>query len=95
VESTPFGQGQPYSPGQIGRLLRAGFFRVEQRDTALYMPPSALRLVLRGAPMWERAGRLLAPQLAGLAIAEATKDLYNVVPLGKASARRVVVTETG
>ncbi len=40
VESTPFGQGQPYSPGQIGRLLAASLFRVERRDRALYMPPS-------------------------------------------------------
>ncbi len=95
VESTPFGQGQPYSPGQIGRLLRAGFFRIIRRDTALYMPPSSLRLVLRGAPMWERAGRIVAPQLAGLTITEAAKDLYTVIPLGAASARRVVVTESG
>ena len=38
-ESTPFGHGQPYSPGQIGRLLAASLFRVERRDTALYLPP--------------------------------------------------------
>ncbi len=95
VESTPFGQGQPYSPGQIGRLLRAGFFRVEHRDTALYVPPSRLRVMLRSAPIWERGGRMLTPQLAGVTITEATKDLYNVVPLGAALARRVVVTETG
>jgi SAM-dependent methyltransferase len=94
-EATPFGQGQPYSPGQIGQLLRAGFFRIERRDSALYMPPSRLRLVLRGAPMWERAGHFVVPQLAGVTITEATKDLYNIVPLGAASARRVVVTEPG
>ena len=95
VESTPFGQGQPYSPGQIGRLLRAGFFRIERRDTALYMPPSRLRMILRSAQLWERVGRFATPQLAGLTITEATKDLYNVVPLGAASARRMVVTESG
>ena len=32
-ESTPFGHGQPYSFGQIGRLLAAALFRVERRDT--------------------------------------------------------------
>ena len=42
VESTPFGQGQPYSPGQIGRLLADSLFRVERRDTALYLPPTQL-----------------------------------------------------
>ena len=95
LESTPFGQGQPYSPGQITRLLEAGFFRIEQRDTALFLPPSRLRLVLRGAPMWERAGRMLAPQLAGVTITEAMKDFYTLVPLGEASGRRVVFTEAG
>ena len=56
VESTPFGHGQPYSPGQIGRLLAASLFRVERRDTALYMPPTSLRLVLRSAQLLERSG---------------------------------------
>ena len=93
VETTPFGQGQPYSPGQIGRLLSTGFFRVERRDTALYLPPWKLRLVLRNAHFCESVGRFVAPQLAGVTITEAVKDLYNVVPLGAASMRRVVVTE--
>jgi SAM-dependent methyltransferase len=93
VESTPFGQGQPYSPGQIGRLLTSGFFRVERRDTALYLPPLRWRPVLRNARFCEAVGRFAAPQLAGVTITEAVKDLYTVVPLGAASARRVVVTE--
>jgi SAM-dependent methyltransferase len=93
VENTPFGQGQPYSPGQIGDLLRAGMFRVERRDTALYLPPSSLRLVLRGAPLWESAGRFLAPQLAGVTITEASKDLYSAVPVGARARRRLVFKE--
>jgi SAM-dependent methyltransferase len=40
VEATPFGQGTPYSPGQLGRLLAESLFRVERRDTALYLPPT-------------------------------------------------------
>src|SRR5690242_9129998 len=54
VETTPFGQGQPYSASQIGRLLAASMFHVEQRDTALYMPPTGLRVVLRSAALIER-----------------------------------------
>ena len=93
VESTPFGQGQPFSPGQIGRLLAAGLFRVERRDTALYMPPADLRLILRGAPVWERTGRWLAPRFAGLTLTEAVKDVYAAVPLAAPQRRRVVVAE--
>ena len=94
VESTPFGQGQPYSPGQIKRLLEAAFFRIERHDTALYMPPTRLRWVLRSARFWEGLGRFKAPQLAGVTLTEAMKDLYTVIPLGAASARRVVVSES-
>ena len=93
VESTPFGQGQPYSPGQIERLLMGSLFRVERRDRALYMPPSRYRLVLRGAGLFERAGRSLAPQLAGVTITEAVKDVYAAMPLAKPARRRVVLAE--
>ncbi|MGH7042366.1 MAG: class I SAM-dependent methyltransferase, partial [Acetobacteraceae bacterium] len=76
LESTPFGHGQPYSSGQLGRLLAGALFRVERRDTALYLPPSRRRVILRGAPLWERAGRRVAAGLAGVTIAEAVKDVY-------------------
>lgn len=39
AEHTPFGHGQPYSPGQVTRLLGRHLFRVERRDSALYVPP--------------------------------------------------------
>jgi SAM-dependent methyltransferase len=90
VESTPFGQGQPYSPGQINRLLAASLFRVERRDTALYVPPTRLRVVLRGARLIERVGRGVAPRLAGVILTEAVKDVYAAMPLRAAARRRVV-----
>jgi SAM-dependent methyltransferase len=92
VESTPFGQGQPYSQGQIGRLLAASLFRVERRDRALYMPPSSHRLILQTARMWERAGRKLVPQFAGVTITEAVKDVYAALPLAATARRRLVVS---
>jgi len=93
VENTPFGQGEPYSAGQIGRLLSAALFRVEQRDTALYLPPTNIRLVLRSAPMLERAGRRVVPRLAGVTITEAVKDVYAALPLRAAPRRRLVLAE--
>lgn len=93
VESTPFGQGQPYSPGQIGRLLTGAMFSVERRDTALYLPPTGLRVVLRGAPLWERTGRLLLPQFAGVTLTEAVKDVYAAVPVKGVVRRRLVLAE--
>ncbi len=93
VESTPFGQGRPYSPGQIGRLLKGSLFRVERRDGALYVPPSNHRLVLRSARLFERAGRRLVPQFAGLTITEAVKDVYAAIPLSVPARRRLMVSE--
>ncbi len=91
AETTPFGTGQPYSPGQIGRVLAGSLFRIERRDTALHMPPLRLRLALRSARAIEAGGRRLLPQLAGVAITEAVKDVYAALPL-KEGRRRMVMS---
>ena len=93
LEHTPFGQGQPYSPGQIGRLLSASLFRVERRDWALYLPPTDLRLALRGARLWERAGRAALPNLGGVVLTEAVKDVYAAVPADAIRRRRLVLAD--
>lgn len=92
-ESTPFGHGQPYSQGQLGRLLSTSLFRVERRDYALWMPPSRARLVLRSAPLFERAGRRVMPGFAGVTLTEAVKDVYAAVPLRAVMRRRLVLAE--
>ena len=93
VETTPFGQGQPYSAGQVGRLLAAAMFRVERRDAALYVPPTNLRLLLRSARLIERTGRRMVPRFAGVTITEAVKDVYAAMPVRPVLRRRLVVAE--
>lgn len=93
VESTPFGHGQPYSPGQVGRLLAESLFRIERRDSALYLPPTHLRLFLRGAALWEAAGRRLVPHLAGLTLSEAVKDIYAAAPRQPVLRRRLIFAD--
>jgi SAM-dependent methyltransferase len=93
VEATPFGHGQPYSPGQVGRLLAAALFRVERRDTALYLPPTDSPLVLRSAALFERTGRRYVPGLAGVTITDAVKDAYAAMPLRAEPQRRLVLAE--
>lgn len=93
LESTPFGQGQPYSAGQVGRLLQSSLFRVEQRDSALFVPPTNLRLILRSARVAETAGRSIAPKFGGITITEAVKDVYAGLPLQAAPRRRLVLAE--
>ncbi len=92
-EGSPFGHGQPYSPGQIGRLLAAHAFRVERRDFALYLPPSRARLMLRSARVFEQAGRAVVPQLGGVTVTEAIKDAYGAVPLRRSRPLRRLLSE--
>jgi SAM-dependent methyltransferase len=92
ADRTPFGQGQPYSRGQLNRLLASGMFRAERQDTALFVPPASSWL-LRTAPLWESVGHALAPHLAGVTITEAVKDTYAAMPLVAPARRRVVLSE--
>ncbi|MBP0464338.1 methyltransferase domain-containing protein [Roseomonas sp. PWR1] len=92
AEHTPFGHGQPYSPGQVTRLLERHMFRVEQRDAALYVPPFAP--FLRAGAAWERSGRAIWPaRYAGLAIVEAEKDLFAGMPAGRVAVARQVLAD--
>jgi SAM-dependent methyltransferase len=92
-ERTPFGHGQPYSFGQLGRLLAASLYRVERRDTALWVPPVERRVVLRSAELFERSGRRLIPGMAGLIVTEAVKDVYAALPLKPSPRRRLVLAD--
>jgi SAM-dependent methyltransferase len=93
VESTPFGHGTPYSPGQVGRLMAASMFRVERRDVALFLPPTQIRLIQRGARLWERTGRRFLPGFAGVTLTEAVKDMYAALPTEGVARRRLVLAE--
>ncbi len=91
AEGTPFGHGQPYSQGQLARLLGSLFFQVEAREAALFAPPLHWRLNLKAFDACERLGQALAPQFSGLTIAEARKDIHAVMPLRRRASRRVLV----
>jgi SAM-dependent methyltransferase len=91
LERTPFGHGQPYSPGQLSRLLARHLFRVERREAALFLPPFGLRFLGAAATPWERLGRAVWPRFAGVAIVEAEKDLFSAMPAGAITLRRRVV----
>ncbi len=88
-ESTPFGEGQPFSRGQLRTLMRETLFTPIHETEALYVPPFARPFLLRGAAAFERLGGRLALPGAGVHIIEATKQLYRPVGLRK-SMRRVL-----
>lgn len=92
-DHTPFGQGRPYSRGQLQRLLEGQLFRVQRREAALFVPPFPWRFALRGAAMWDRIGRRFSRRLAGVILIEAEKDLFAAIPAGAVAIGRRVVAE--
>jgi SAM-dependent methyltransferase len=76
LERTPFGQGRPYTPAQLNRLLRDTMFMPLQTQAALFMPPFRSRVILRSGPAWEQLGERWFPRFAGVVLVEATKQLY-------------------
>jgi SAM-dependent methyltransferase len=91
ADSTPFGAGNPFSKGQLDKLLRDHSFVPEAWRDALYLPPSQSSLVLKGTRFFERAGRLLGPTLAGVLCVVARKELFPAVPRRKKAERYVRV----
>ncbi len=76
LDRTPFGQGRPYTPSQLHRLLRDTMFTPEGAGTALFVPPFRSRFVLRSAMAWENLGQRWFPTFAGVVMVEASKQIY-------------------
>lgn len=86
-DTTPFGQGRPYSRGQMRDLMRRNLFSPIFFRDALYMPPFNSALALRAAPLMERLGDALALPGAGVLVVEATKELFRPVAVRRAQRR--------
>jgi hypothetical protein len=52
-----------------------------------------MRVLLRSGPLFERAGRKMAPGLAGVTLTEAVKDVYAAMPVRAVPRRRLVLAE--
>jgi SAM-dependent methyltransferase len=87
-DTTPFGQGRPYSKGQLERLLRDALFTPVEWSNALHIPPLDRRMVLRTSTAVERVGARVSPVFGGVIIVEATKEL--VAPAGRKSKVRKI-----
>lgn len=88
TDATPFGQGRPYSRGQLEALLAGALFTPVEWGSALHFPPLKRRVLLRSALAIERVGSRIAPAFAGVIIVEARKELS--VPIGRPVAARSI-----
>ena len=93
MDTTPFGNGRPYSRPQIVSLLREAWFTPTDWGEALYVPPIARNWFLRTAPAWERAGSAISAPFAGVHIVEATKQVYRAIPARREQKRLVPALE--
>jgi SAM-dependent methyltransferase len=91
TDRTPFGQGHPYSPSQLSRLLRDTSFTPTQAARALYIPPTRSSALLSAAPAWERIGDRWFQAFAGVTIVEASKQLYGGTLVRQPQRRRPAV----
>jgi SAM-dependent methyltransferase len=91
TDRTPFGQGHPYSPPQLSRLLRAHLFTPMETSGALFMPPVKAGMALGAAPAWERVGSRWFPTFAGVILCEASKQIYAAPAVRKRHRRAVVL----
>lgn len=91
VEHTPFGNGRPWSRGQLARLLRDTNFTVSAETEALFFPPSRRFLAFRLSTRLEAVGLRLWPLFGGVLIIEAQKRLYQGLPVAARQSRRVFV----
>jgi Methyltransferase domain. len=76
MERTPFGNGRPYTTGQLARLLRDNMFTPVSSSGALFLPPTTSRMALRSAPAVEKLGARWFETFAGVNVVEATKQIY-------------------
>ncbi len=88
LDTTPFGQGRPYSRGQLQQLLGDALFTPLDWTNALYVPPIERQMVLRSATAFERVGSRLSHRLGGVIIVEARKEL--TAPIGKGAQARPI-----
>lgn len=89
MDQSPFGAGRPYSGGQLATLLRQAMFTPTAWGEALCFPPSSNKLIMRFAPALETFIRRFTPVFAGVIVVEATKQLYQGLPVKQRQSRRV------
>ncbi len=80
ADTSPFGQGQPFSRRQVTSLLKEAQFAIHSLRPALFMPPVRGSALLRAAHWLDKAGPYVMPRFSGVTIIEAVKQVYAFTP---------------
>lgn len=90
-EHTPFGNGRPFSKGQLSVLLRKAKLTPSSWGDCLNFPPARIKRLIRFYPYIDKIGHRLWPVFCGAFIVTATKRLYQGVPITSKSRQRIKV----
>jgi len=90
-EHTPFGDGRPFSKGQLGRLLRKAKLTPARWGDCLNFPPMRINRLIRLYPFLEAAAHRAWPVFCGAFVVTATKRLYQGVPSSAKKQKRMAV----
>jgi SAM-dependent methyltransferase len=89
TDRTPFGQGSPYSKGQLRELLSGAILSPIFWGEALHFPPITKSYVIRSAPAMERLGAALGLPFAGVHVVEAIKQIHRRAEAPAVTRRRL------
>lgn len=78
MDSTPFGQGRPFSQMQLTQMLRDAQFSPLGWSHSLFVPPLQHTFLVRSAPAWERMGMWMSRGFSGVILVEAMKQVYAI-----------------
>lgn len=90
-EHTPYGNGRPFSKGQLSTLLRKARLTPSRWGDCLNFPPARYKRLSRFFPLIDKIGHRLWPVFCGAFIVTATKRLYQGVPVTAKTKRRLKV----
>lgn len=82
MENSPFGYGRPFSRGQLNKLMREALFSPVGWVSALHTPPVE-RSTFVTSKWMESWGERFWSRLSGVFLMEATKELYQGIPVAK------------
>jgi SAM-dependent methyltransferase len=89
ADGTPFGQGSPYSKGQLRELLNGAILSPIFWGEALHFPPITKNYFIRSAPAMERIGAAVGLPFAGVHVVEAIKLVRRRVEARAVTRRRL------
>lgn len=79
VDQTPFGNGRPFSRGQLHRLLVDTEFRPLTIEPLVHFAPFEFSLGLMASPAFEKLGSKVWPRFSGMLMVEAIKEVVQPI----------------